>query len=269
MNVASPSARNMEIFSQVTYCQRSWRDVAAEHNISPARVGQIVSHVASWLQENQPSFVTTEDRQKQLMLTYHTHQARLEHWIGVNVRRASELLSPEECVTATAQHSGMQVRTTSGLHLEATKLFATAQRLSREQMNASVALCKVEFVKPEEAAAVVITPPSGGLALATELPVDETIEEAECVAATAEIAVVCDEEPGERVELDEQLVQHSDSWRAGSVGCVKHTNDTPEVNAELVCFAHPTQEKRRSRKERKLAARARRKELAGKRTSAG
>jgi hypothetical protein len=78
---AMPSERNQAIFRAVRIAGRSLREVAADFEISVARVTEICKQVEQWYKATMGDWLREQSPEERLVLTCRLHLERLDVWL--------------------------------------------------------------------------------------------------------------------------------------------------------------------------------------------
>jgi hypothetical protein len=144
MLLPTPSSRNFDIFYAVEDRGQSLRGVAAEHGLSPGRVGEIVQQVQRWYEMNTPAWASELDASTRAMVAFRRHDDRMKVLYD-------HMITGFENVRGKPRESGSMVRFLNG-----------AMRISKERFVATITLAKI---KPIDRPLVdEIEPPVGVLA---------------------------------------------------------------------------------------------------------
>ncbi|HTN77048.1 MAG TPA: hypothetical protein VL096_17435 [Pirellulaceae bacterium] len=208
-----PSVRNQQIFGEVRYQNRSHRVVAADYEMSAARVGEIVEQVEDWLQQSTPRWMSVADRQQQVLAVYRQHCDRLDSLCGALVARAEVLLSYDDSETVRIQSGEHTTVTRRGPQMAAQRLYLTVMQLSRARFEATIALAQLELHKTDPQDDLT-SPPDSVLAPEPVAESETAVESSQAVHATAETANGSDLSTAPPTQPSASKTASSAPWRA-------------------------------------------------------
>lgn len=200
MSLPLPDERNFEIFYEHEYGGKSLRALAAEHELTPGRIEQIVAQVRRWYCESTPDWAAQCEAPARMLVAHRVHEERLRHQYSEAMEAWRSSKGPQKTVRGTSSAASINTHVTRESHGDPRYLLLAA-KISERMIDSASAFARavaglkaqLDVTPPEDPAPAVEETPPAEVADAPRVyapeepaPVEPAPETIAMVAATPE-----------------------------------------------------------------------------------